>query len=107
MGDEKTSQEKRSTGVNRRDFLATGGLTLGAAALASSSLKALGCEDPLCQGKSGAGGQSMDSDMGVIGDCTSGTLDPDLFLTHFDWGKVTKDLGDGKKRREYTFFAVD
>lgn len=107
MDDEKTSQEKGRTGVNRRDFLASGGLTLGAAALASSSLKALGCADPACKSQSGTGAYPMDSDMGVIGDCTSGTLDPDLFLTHFDWGKVTKDLGDGKKRREYTFLSVD
>lgn len=46
-------------------------------------------------------------DMAVVGECTSGTLDPDGFLTHFHYGDKQTPLGDGRTLREYTIRAVD
>ncbi|MCJ8329435.1 MAG: multicopper oxidase domain-containing protein [Lentisphaeria bacterium] len=78
--------------------------------LASTSLKGLAetekTDKHAGHDMSNMGDMDMKPDMAVVGECTSGTLDPDLFLTHFDWGKQTK-LPDGSTRREYDFVTYD
>jgi FtsP/CotA-like multicopper oxidase with cupredoxin domain len=46
-------------------------------------------------------------DMAVVGECTSGTLDPDGYLTHFHYGDRQTPLADGRTFREYEIHAVD
>lgn len=93
-----TNDGKSRQSLSRRGFLLGAGATAAGAALAG--LKST--DSHACESENHAGAHQMS----VVGECKSGTLDPDRYLTAFDGGKVTP-LGNGKVLREYKIIAVD
>ena len=90
--------EKSRQSLSRRGFLLGAGATAAGAALAGlKSTASHACEDELHAGA---------HQMSVVGECESGTLDPESYLRAFDGGKVTP-LGNGKVLREYVITAYD
>ncbi len=105
--------------ISRRTLLQRG--ALGTAAIAAASTG-------LARAVAGAGSQGGDArdttapglatgapadgahhgahSLDVVGDIAKGGLDPDAYLTHFDYGNVTT-AADGRVLREYEIVAVD
>src|SRR5688572_22771220 len=87
--------------MKRRDLLKHGALGVAGLAAASKVIQA---------GQAGAqqAGHLVTGHLygGAVGDVTNPSVDPMLFLEHFDYGKVTR-LPGGKTLREYELFTVD
>lgn len=97
---------KNQIGVSRRSFLVGAGATI-AGAVAGRSLLLADHLQGSAEQQHGYTDHAGAHDMAVVGECTSGTLDPDRFLTHFHYGDKQTPLADGKVLREYEFHAVD
>lgn len=98
--------DQKAGGISRRGFL----LGMGALAGASATGSLLqGGRKGVAHAQDHEHGRFHDGmhDMAVVGECTSGTLDPDHFLTHFHWGDRQTPLEDAKVLREYDIYAVD
>ncbi|RMD60815.1 MAG: copper oxidase, partial [Planctomycetota bacterium] len=93
--------------LSRRRFLTgAGSLTAGLAGAVAALRARTSAAQPLHRERR-AHHTLAAHDMRVVGECSSGTLDPDLYLTDFNWGDRTTDLGGGRTLREYDFVAVD
>ncbi|MGI8783877.1 MAG: multicopper oxidase domain-containing protein [Acidobacteriota bacterium] len=86
----------------RRGALGTATVAAGSAALASLRQSALG--EPTAAASHSA--MHDHSQMSVVGDIRPGGFDPTAFLTHFDYGTVSK-TADGQTVREYHMAAMD
>jgi len=97
--------------LKRRDFLkygTTGALTVtGTAALTKWGLTG-SMVSPQLQGiaEDVSHNSIHAGQFGTVGDVTSNPFNPTEFLTHFDYGQVSK-LPNGQTLREYKFVALD
>ncbi len=100
MSDNENKKEGR---ISRRGFLLGAGGTF-----AGLLMGARRADADRAQGARGHGGHPKTHVMpAVVGECTSGTLDPEAFLTHFHYGDTQTPLGNGRMLREYEIHAVD
>ena len=103
------SDDKKKQSISRRRFLLGASAAVAGAAAAGSIRRGRGT----AKAQEHRGDYAEDAhhagahDMAVVGECTSGTLDPDGYLTHFHYGDNQTPLGDGRTLREYTIHAVD
>lgn len=90
----------------RRGALGTAALAAGAGAIAraagTSAQETVAPGTPALHADHIAGVHSLD----VVGDISPGGLDPDGYLTSFDYGEVST-LPDGRTLREYQIVAAD
>src|SRR5690349_12795241 len=91
--------------ISRRKLLERGALgTAAMAAVSAGLVKAQGpsvSHEPMSHGISHSG-----HTLETVGDIAPGGLDPDAFLTHFDYGEVSR-AADGRVMREYEIVALD
>jgi len=100
--------KKRANIFSRRRFLLGAGATVAGAAAAGSIIDGGNRGAARAQEHHMGGDQQNHAhEMAVVGECTSGTLDPEGFLTHFHYGDKQTPIGDGKTLREYDIHAVD
>ena len=98
-----------STPIDRRTLLKRGALgtaalaaATGGIARAAGNAQAPSPAPSLHTGHSEGGLHSLD----VVGDIAKGGLDPDAYLTAFDYGRVSQ-TPDGRTLREYEIVALD
>ena len=101
--------------LSRRQFLAAGLVTGGAAVLGAATGAAQE-HTPTTGHQQDAGrqqaahapaaGMAHGDDSGLVGDVNLADFDPTRFLEHFDWGRETVGP-DGRTVREWDVYAVD
>ncbi|MEX2281649.1 MAG: multicopper oxidase domain-containing protein [Gemmatimonadota bacterium] len=100
--------KKESSGLSRRDLLRAG--VIGATGLAAvRGAVALRPDQAYTQRDGGPASGSGHEEHGAnlaVGELRPGGFDPMAFLTHFDYGKVSK-LPNGQTLREYELVAMD
>ncbi len=107
MSDGSDSKEEQS-GLSRRDLLRAG--LIGATGLAAvRGAVALKPKQAYTQGDGGPAAGSAHQQHGAnaaMGELRPGGFDPMKFLTHFEYGRVSK-LANGQTLREYELLAAD
>lgn len=102
---------KTGTQLSRREFLAAGVATSGAAALFAAGGVAAQDHPPMA-GPAGAAaavpaaGMAHGENSGLVGDVNLADFDPTEFLYDFDWGQESV-APDGRTVREWQISAVD
>ena len=112
MATEKESGPDRDSGpapvITRRQAVKWGALgSVGLAAAGSACVPSPGkplSSDTLKGGL--APGHGSHNDMIAVGELRRGSFDPSAFLTHFDYGRVSK-LPSGQTLREYEMEATE
>ena len=96
-------------GVSRRDVLRAGAMGVAGLAAAGSALAlrpgVQGSVNPVPRDEHGHSGVHVSHGM-TVGDIRAGGFDPTAYLTHFDYGVVSR-LPNGQVLREYTIVAMD
>ena len=116
MGELNTGiAEKSKARLSRRDFLKTSavgatGLTAAGAIIGTSRAQenaksSYDSSDPMDTSMGGPG-HGQTGMFGSIGETTSDGFNPNKYLTHFDYGKVST-LPDGRTLREYNITAME
>ena len=91
--------------MSRRDLLRRGALGLAGVAAASRALSA--AEQNLVRGAvSPPHGSHTPSNAATVGTVSGASIDPAVFLEHFDYGTVSRAAG-GRAVREFRLHAVD
>jgi FtsP/CotA-like multicopper oxidase with cupredoxin domain len=98
--------DSSSTPLTRRDLLRRGALGIAGAALAREGLRAAEpqFQDPAVQ-RTHAAAHAPDN-AATVGHVGDASIDPHVFLEHFDYGEVSR-LPDGRTLREYRLTAAD